>query len=74
MQIVYDRSVDAAHVYFRSILASGEVVRTEPCDVEIREGAIILEFDAAGRLIGLEILGASRVLPAEALDAAERSL
>lgn len=66
MRIVYDSFADAAHIYLRE-LALGEIVKTEPCDVDSKEGAVILEFDAKGRLVGIEILGASRLLPAEAL-------
>jgi hypothetical protein len=41
-------------------------------DRHIQEGAIIAVFDHADHLVGIEILGASRVLPREVLDAAER--
>lgn len=73
MRITYDASADAAHIYLQVALEPGEVARTEPCDVDIKEGAVILEFDTRGRLIGIEILGASRLLSAETLDEATRS-
>ncbi|NHA16186.1 DUF2283 domain-containing protein [Thioalkalivibrio sp. XN279] len=72
VQITYDASADAAYILFQANLERGEVVRTEPCDVDIKEGAVILEFDGKGRLAGIEILGASRILPAETLDEAMR--
>ncbi len=72
MRIIYDEYADAAYIYLQAAPSSGEVTRTEPCDVDIKEGAVILEFDASGRLIGIEILGASRLLPTEALDQALR--
>lgn len=69
MRIVYDSFADAAHIYLRE-LALGEVVNTEPCDVDIQEGAVILEFDGKGFVVGIEILSASRLLPPELLETA----
>lgn len=71
MTFTYDPHADAAFLYF----ADGppdSVARTEPCDVEINRGAVILLFDPDDRLIGLEILGVPRVLTDEAVARAER--
>jgi uncharacterized protein YuzE len=35
-------------------------------------GDVILDFDGNGRLIGIEVLNASRTLPTELLESAER--
>jgi hypothetical protein len=37
------------------------------CDLDVEQGAVILLLSPEDRLVGLEILGASRVLPSEVL-------
>lgn len=63
MDMSYDAEVDAAYLSLTKI-AAGEAVKTV-CAVQPPEcpGEINLDFDAEGRLLGLEILAASRVLP-----------
>ncbi len=73
MRITYDRSVDAAYIYLQDVIAPGAVKRTYPCEPSQVNGAIHLDFDAAGRLIGIEVLDASRKLPMELLGKAEPS-
>lgn len=63
----YDKNVDAAYLSLGPI-ADGEIVRT----AETQDG-VLLDFDEAGRLRGIEILGASRTLPADALAASSAS-
>jgi uncharacterized protein YuzE len=66
LKIEYDKSVDAA--YINLIPAQpGAATRTYACDPEEVGGQIQLDFDAAGRLIGIEVLDASHLLPAAAL-------
>lgn len=70
MRIEYDESIDAAYVYLsdegsESVAAS----RTVPGD-PVEAGFINLDFDAENRLIGLEILNASRRLRPSALRTA----
>ena len=73
MRITYDSDADAAYVYLKDRIAFGEVVRTELCDVEIQEGAVILGFDSHRKLVGIEILGAGKLLNHETLNAASGS-
>jgi uncharacterized protein YuzE len=68
MKLTYDRSVDAAYIYVADAIGPGQVARTHPCDPSEVQGEINLDFDASGRLIGIEIIGASRLLPQELLD------
>ena len=70
MRVTYDRIVDAAYVYLVPI-AEGQVSKTYPCDPNEVRGQINLDFDSSGRLVGLEILDASRLLPLELLREAE---
>ena len=56
----YDRDADALYLSFTTI-APGGVAETR----EVSSG-VFLDFDAEGRLLGMEVLEASRRLPAEA--------
>ena len=63
MKITYDRSVDAAYIYLTSGIGAGGVAKTYCCDPLEVHGQIHLDFDNQGRLVGIEVLGASRLLP-----------
>ena len=60
VRVTYDVDADAAYIYLQAIPAGG-VERTIP--VELANGEVSLDFDARGKLIGIEILGAGAVLP-----------
>jgi len=74
VRVTYDPQADAGYVYLREI-ESGGAKHTVPLDdldsrVEAA-GNLILDFDGEERLIGIEVLNASEVLPPELLrDAA----
>lgn len=72
MRFTYDPDADAAFVYIVDQIDPGQVARSEMCDIEIQEGAVILVLDADERLLGIELLGASRLVPADVLDRAVR--
>ena len=63
MKITYDKSVDAAYIYLIDEIRPSAVKRTYSCDPVEVNGEINLDFDADDRLIGIEILGASKRLP-----------
>lgn len=69
MKITYDDSADAAYIYLAD---NGEqkVANTHPYDIE--GGSIALDFDGEGRMLGIEILQAKRLLPPEVLEKALR--
>lgn len=70
MRVTLDRAADAAYIY----LTSGEqdVAKTLPlAPIHACGHMINLDFDASGRLIGIELLDASKGLPADLLDEAE---
>ena len=71
IKIRYDEEVDAAYIYLAEI-GSGGVEKTYPCNPLEVNGEINLDFDKDGRLIGIEILGASKKLPKEILDQADK--
>lgn len=63
MKITYDQSTDAAYIYLIDEIKPGGVAKTYCCDPQEVDGQIHLDFDAGGRLIGIEVLDASRRLP-----------
>ena len=71
MRITYDRSADAAYIYITDTIEDAELVRAYPCDPREVNGQITLGFDAEGRLRGIDVLDASRLLRKETLDQAE---
>jgi uncharacterized protein YuzE len=71
MRVTFDRAANAAYIYLREI-GSGEVHETVNADGKHTRGMVNLDFDKKGRLIGIEVLDATRALPQEVLDAAQR--
>ncbi len=62
MRFTYDGEADAAYIYLVDIPPGG-AKKTYVCDAEEVDGMINLDFDAEGRLLGIEVLNASRKLP-----------
>lgn len=58
----YDPKTDAAYLRF----SEQPVVESE----EVSDG-VVLDFDAEGRMVGMEVLSARKHLPSDALVAAE---
>lgn len=71
MKLTYDRIADAAYLYFEEPLA-GMSKETVPLLPE-QTGGHWINFDlgADGRLVGIEILDASKVLSKAVLERAE---
>lgn len=57
MKFEYDKDADAAYIYLADTIMSGEVKKT----TELNEN-VILDFDNRGKIIGVEILNASKTL------------
>ena len=57
MEIEYDKEADAAYIYVEYPIKKGEAKKT----IELNEN-IIIDFDAKGKLLGMEILNASSIL------------
>ena len=72
MRIRYDPQANAAYLPVGREPEAGESVE-QVCDIADPHGfgEIILDFDAAGHLIGVEILGAWKLLRPEALADAD---
>jgi uncharacterized protein YuzE len=71
MRLSYDEESDAATIYIANEIAPGGAPRSVMCDLEVRDGAVILLLDEDDRLVGIEVLGASRVLPPTVLHGFE---
>jgi uncharacterized protein YuzE len=71
MRVTYDAEADAVYVYLVEI-GTGEVVSGSALNREMEMGAVNADFNAEGKLVGIEVLGARRYVPQEALDRAER--
>ena len=69
MRITYDKSVDAAYIFLEE--GPREIKETYCCDPVEVGGQINLDFDTSGRLIGIEVLDASKKLPLDLLKKAE---
>jgi uncharacterized protein YuzE len=71
MNIRYDAEVDAAYVPIGRAVAPGEAaVQKSGIHPPQGDGEIILDFDAQGHLVGIELLQASTLLRPEDLERA----
>jgi len=66
MKFEYDKEADAAYIYLEDSMAKGEAEKT----IELNDN-IILDFDKNGKLLGIEILSASKVLHQKSLLGAQ---
>ena len=57
MKLEYDKEVDAAYIYLEHPIKDGQSKRTKAINEDI-----ILDFDSKGKLLGVEILNASKHL------------
>jgi uncharacterized protein YuzE len=64
MRMTYDKEADAAYIHVKDSIAAGEVAKTIALDENIN-----LDFDRNEKLLGIEILSASKVLPEKQLVA-----
>jgi len=69
VKIEYDREADAVYLPLVDEIGatSGGVAHMYPCDPIEVGGQVDLDFDAEGRLLGIEVLDASTKLPGEFL-------
>ena len=70
VRVTLSREVDAAYIYLVDTIAPGAAVKQVPMDPQ--HGMIVLDFDTAGVLLGIEVLDASQLLPPELLAQAEQ--
>ena len=68
LRTTYDPVANAAYVYFTPATAPRTVSRSAVVDLDFDQAALIADLDSAGRIVGLELLGVSRLLPASSLS------
>ncbi len=68
MKFEYDKEVDAAYIYLKYPIKDGEAKRT----IELND-SIIVDFDDKGKILGVEILGASKIMNKKVLVEAQLS-
>jgi uncharacterized protein YuzE len=71
MRVTYDSEANAAYIDIEEDIAEGSAVENVVIERPGR-GDIVLDFDAAGHLLGVEVIGAMELLPNAVLAAAER--
>lgn len=71
MRVTHDVEADAAYVYLVDGIGRGEVANSHVADIALTNAALTVDFDVNGRVLGIEVLGASKVLRPETLQAAE---
>lgn len=69
MEITYDHEADAAYIRLREV-GKGGVFATLQLDKPWDSAMINLDFDRHRRLVGIEVLDASRQMPFELLGTA----
>jgi uncharacterized protein YuzE len=69
--ITYDRRADAAYIYLTEI-GPGEVTSGSTLDRHMDMASVNCDFNDADQLVGIEVLGASRVLSPDLLAGAEQ--
>lgn len=62
MKFEYDKEADTAYIYLEDFIEDGQVKKT----IELNDN-IILDFDKDGKLLGIEILNASKILNQKSL-------
>ena len=62
----YDKEVDAAYIYLKYPIKEGEAKKTIALN-----NSIVLDFDKEQKLIGVEVLSASRILSRKVLSEAK---
>ena len=66
MRITYDKKADAVYIHLTDSTSS--IAKTVP-DADM---TMNFDFDSNGHLIGIEVLGATKLLPSEFLKTAEQ--
>jgi len=70
MRMTFDSAADAAYLAVEPDIRGGSAMENVVVEREGR-GDIVLDFDAEGRLLGVEVIGASALLSPAVLAAAE---
>jgi uncharacterized protein YuzE len=72
--MTHDSEANAAYICLVEKIDRGEVARSCVADIPMDNAAITIDFDAEGRVLGIEVLGASQALRAETIRQRRKSL
>jgi hypothetical protein len=67
--MTYDEVAHAAFIYLTDPIEPGAAVSGGTLDVPLDRAAVNASFDSVGRLLGIELLGVSRLLRPDSLPA-----
>jgi len=72
MKVIFSEKKDFAYI---ALDVSGDdiVAKTRPCKVNGMKGEVNLDFNKNDFLLGIRIIGASKILPKALLEKAERA-
>jgi uncharacterized protein YuzE len=62
LRMTYDRDADAAFIYVVDPIPPGEPVTTSVLDKSLNLASVNVDFDANDQLLGIELLGVSKLL------------
>jgi uncharacterized protein YuzE len=65
MRHSYDPVADAVYICLTGEIAAGGAVKSKVADLELNGGHIAHDFDNEGRILGIEIVGVSRIVTPE---------
>ena len=67
LRMTYDEVADASFIYLTDPIEPGAAVSGGTLDRHLDQAAVNASFDSDGRLLGIELLGVSRLLRSDAL-------
>ena len=70
----YSEDIDALYIQLAKEIGVSGVATSYQCDPEVVDGIIVLDFDHRHRVIGIEILHATDLLPEEFMTHVKSSL
>jgi uncharacterized protein YuzE len=69
--MTYDEVADAAYIYLSDPIERGGEASSSVLDKKLDRASVIASFDQQDRLVGIELLGVSRLLRADAIPKTE---
>jgi uncharacterized protein YuzE len=72
LPVTYDASVDCAYIQLVPRVGRGAAVAQEVVEAPGDHATVVLDFDAEGRLLGIEVVGARAALAESVLEHATR--
>jgi uncharacterized protein YuzE len=71
LRMTYDEEADAAFIYLSDPIERGDEASSSILNKHLDQAAVVASFDKEDRLIGIELLGASRILRPDAIPLIE---